>query len=65
VRETPPVPDATAAELRAIRRELELLRRDVQQLIANQPDHAHTHAAPTPPKQIQLPPPKPTPPPRE
>lgn len=29
---TPPLPDATAAELRALRRELELVRRDQQRL---------------------------------
>jgi hypothetical protein len=32
-RRVPPTPDATAAELRAIRRELELLRRDQARLI--------------------------------
>ena len=35
-RPTPPVPDATVAELRAIRRELELLRRDVDRLLRAQ-----------------------------
>jgi hypothetical protein len=53
----PPVPDATAAELRAIRRELELIHQDVQRLLANQAGAApQTPPKSPPPRQLELPP---------
>lgn len=59
-----PTPDATITELRAIRRELELLRRDIGQLVRSQkaqtPGNAGSGATPQPrlkPSGVRVPPP--------